>query len=269
MERAPGCQLPPSSLPQAVDREPGEGIPKQYRPLQGRPVLARTLAAFVAHPRIGRTIVVIHPDDRDLYEATLSALPAASSTVLPCVHGGETRQDSVRSGLEALVDLAPDIVLIHDAARPFAGPDLIDRAIQAAERWGSAVPGTPVTDTIKVIGERSQVLSTPDRSALRAVQTPQAFRFPLLLEAHRRAAAANLHAFTDDGALVGMGRSAGACVRGRSRQHQAHPSGRFRGGGAAHERRDDDLCDPPRHGLRRARLRRWRSRVARRGERSA
>ena len=58
----------------------------------------------------------------------------------------------MRSGLEALVDLAPDIVLIHDAARPFAGPDLIDRAIQAAERWGSAVPGTPVTDTIKVVG---------------------------------------------------------------------------------------------------------------------
>ena len=108
----------------------------------------------------------------------------------------------MRSGLEALVDLAPDIVLIHDAARPFAGPDLIDRAIQAAERWGSAVPGTPVTDTIKVIGERSQVMSTPDRSALRAVQTPQAFRFPLLLEAHRRAAAANLPTFTDDGALV-------------------------------------------------------------------
>jgi len=180
----------------------GQGIPKQYRRLQGQPVLARTLAAFVAHPRIGRTIVVIHPDDRDLYEATLSALPDASSAVLPCVHGGETRQDSVRSGLEALVDLAPDIVLIHDAARPFAGPDLIDRAIQAAERWGAAVPGTPVTDTIKVIGEQSQVLSTPERSALRAVQTPQAFRFPLLLEAHRRAAVANLPTFTDDGALI-------------------------------------------------------------------
>ena len=213
--------------------------------------------------------MVIHPDDRDLYEATLSALPAASSTILPCVHGGETRQDSVRSGLEALSDLAPDIVLIHDAARPFAGPDLIDRAIQAAERWGAAVPGTPVTDTIKVIGERSQVVSTPDRSALRAVQTPQAFRFPLLLEAHRRAAAADLHDFHRRRRSRRMGRAAGACVRGRSRQHQAHPSGRFRGGRAAPERRDDDLCDPPRHRLRRARLRRWRSCVARRRQGSA
>ena len=180
----------------------GQGIPKQYRPLQGRPVLARTLAAFVAHPRIGKIVVAIHPDDRDLYEATLAALPNALSSILPCVHGGETRRDSVSRGLEALVDLAPDIVLVHDAARPFAGPDLIDRAIEAAERWGAAVPGTAVTDTIKVIGERSQVLSTPDRSALRAVQTPQAFRFQLLLEAHRRASASDPHAFTDDGALI-------------------------------------------------------------------
>ncbi|WP_201836958.1 bifunctional 2-C-methyl-D-erythritol 4-phosphate cytidylyltransferase/2-C-methyl-D-erythritol 2,4-cyclodiphosphate synthase [Microvirga zambiensis] len=180
----------------------GQGIPKQYQPLLGQTVLARTLAAFVAHPRIDRTIVVIHPDDRALYDATLASLPAATSAVLPCVHGGDTRQDSVRSGLEALAELGPEIVLIHDAARPFASADLIDRAIAAAKEWVAAVPGIPVTDTIKVIDDRSRVLSTPDRASLRAVQTPQAFRFPNLLDAHRRAAAARLHAFTDDGALA-------------------------------------------------------------------
>ena len=180
----------------------GEGIPKQYRLLQGKPVLARTLSAFLFHPGITRTIVVIHPDDRQLYEETLRTLPPPASAILPCVHGGGTRQDSVRNGLEALANLNPDLVLIHDAARPFVSPRLIDRAIEAAERWNAAVPGTLVTDTIKVIGERSEVLSTPDRSSLRAVQTPQAFRFSPLLDAHRRASASNLHEFTDDGALA-------------------------------------------------------------------
>jgi 2-C-methyl-D-erythritol 4-phosphate cytidylyltransferase/2-C-methyl-D-erythritol 2,4-cyclodiphosphate synthase len=170
--------------------------------LQGQPVLARTLSAFLSHPRISSTVVVIHPDDRTFYEETIRALPSPSSAILPCVHGGETRQDSVRSGLEALADLNPEIVLVHDAARPFASPPLLDRAVDAAKRWSAAVPGTPVTDTIKVIGDQSEVLSTPDRSTLRAVQTPQSFSFSLLLDAHRRAAASNLHAFTDDGALA-------------------------------------------------------------------
>jgi 2-C-methyl-D-erythritol 4-phosphate cytidylyltransferase/2-C-methyl-D-erythritol 2,4-cyclodiphosphate synthase len=108
----------------------------------------------------------------------------------------------VRNGLEALAGLNPELVLVHDAARPFAGSDLIDRAIEATEQWSAAVPGTPVTDTIKVIGDRSEVLSTPDRATLRAIQTPQAFRFPQLLDAHRKAAASDLHNFTDDGALA-------------------------------------------------------------------
>jgi len=180
----------------------GEGIPKQYRLLQGQPVLARTLSAFLSHPGVTRTVVVIHPDDRQFYEETLRRLPPPASAILPCVHGGGTRQDSVRNGLEALANLNPDLVLVHDAARPFVSPRLIDRAIKAGEGWDAAVPGTAVTDTIKVIGERSEVLSTPDRSSLRAVQTPQAFRFKLLLDAHRRASASNLHSFTDDGALA-------------------------------------------------------------------
>ncbi|UVF17479.1 bifunctional 2-C-methyl-D-erythritol 4-phosphate cytidylyltransferase/2-C-methyl-D-erythritol 2,4-cyclodiphosphate synthase [Microvirga terrae] len=180
----------------------GEGIPKQYRLVQGQSVLARTLFAFASHPRISRTVVVIHPDDRAFYEAAIRALPSPESTVLPCVHGGTTRQDSVRNGLDALAASNPEIVLVHDAARPFASSDLIDRAIEAGDLWGAAVPGTPVTDTIKIVGDRSEVVSTPDRSALRAVQTPQSFKFPLLLAAHRAAADADLHSFSDDGALA-------------------------------------------------------------------
>lgn len=180
----------------------GEGIPKQYRDLIGQSILTRTLTRFLQHPGVDRTLVVIHPNDRDLYEASIAALAPLQSALLPCVHGGDTRQNSVWNGLEALAASAPGIILVHDAARPFASLKLIDRAIQAAQRWDAAVPGTAVTDTIKVIGSQSEVVSTPDRASLRAVQTPQAFRFPSLLDAHRKAADAGIHAFTDDGALA-------------------------------------------------------------------
>lgn len=180
----------------------GEGIPKQYRDLKGQSVLRRTLDSFLSHSAIDRILIVIHPDDRELYEASIASLAPLSPALLPCVYGGDTRQDSVRNGLEALANSNPEIVLVHDAARPFASPELIDRGIGAARRWNAAVPGTPVTDTIKVIGSQSEVVSTPDRASLRAVQTPQAFRFSLLLDAHIKARDAGIHIFTDDGALA-------------------------------------------------------------------
>jgi 2-C-methyl-D-erythritol 4-phosphate cytidylyltransferase / 2-C-methyl-D-erythritol 2,4-cyclodiphosphate synthase len=180
----------------------GEGIPKQYRPLMGRTVFGRTLEVFLAHPRVDHVIVAIHPDDVQFYRASIDALaPVMAKRLLAHVHGGETRQDSVRHGLEALARMTPDVVLVHDAARPFVTADLIDRAIEAGRR-ASAVPGVPVTDTIKIVGSEGEVISTPDRSGLRAIQTPQAFPFDLLLNVHRQAAVSSLHAFTDDGALV-------------------------------------------------------------------
>lgn len=181
----------------------GEGTPKQYRPLAGRTVLERTLGALLAHPGLDRIIVAIHPDDRAHYEASLDTLDQSGrKRLLPPVLGGDTRQDSVRLGLEALAAAKPDIVLIHDAARPFIDSALIDRAIETAQQSNAAVPGIPVTDTIKVVDPDGIVVSTPDRTSLRAVQTPQAFRFQTLLKAHRDAAAAGLNAFTDDGALA-------------------------------------------------------------------
>lgn len=180
----------------------GEGLPKQYRRLGGRSVLARTLQVFRSHPGIRRIVVVIHPDDRDLYEASARESGPADGLPLLFVPGGETRQDSVRRGLEALEVSPPEIVLVHDAARPFVDAAVIDRALAAARDGGAAVPGIIVTDTIKVVGSCRTVMSTPDRASLRAVQTPQAFSFQALFEAHRKAAAAGLHAFTDDGALA-------------------------------------------------------------------
>jgi 2-C-methyl-D-erythritol 4-phosphate cytidylyltransferase/2-C-methyl-D-erythritol 2,4-cyclodiphosphate synthase len=92
--------------------------------------------------------------------------------------------------------------LVHDAARPFASSELIARAIAAAEKTGAAIPGLPVTDTVKRIDRTGMIETTLDRNSIRLVQTPQAFAFPALLEAHRRAATQGRDDFTDDAALA-------------------------------------------------------------------
>jgi 2-C-methyl-D-erythritol 4-phosphate cytidylyltransferase / 2-C-methyl-D-erythritol 2,4-cyclodiphosphate synthase len=181
----------------------GAERPKQYLNCAGRPLIAHALEALAAGWPFSAVTIVIHPDDRALYNEALAHLaPAAAGPLGSPAIGGETRQQSVLAGLEALVPTAPDIVLIHDAARPFPSPELIARAVRAAERHGAAAPGTPMSDTVKEVDADGQVLATPPRSALRAVQTPQAFAFPLILSAHRRAAAAGIAGLTDDVAVA-------------------------------------------------------------------
>jgi 2-C-methyl-D-erythritol 4-phosphate cytidylyltransferase / 2-C-methyl-D-erythritol 2,4-cyclodiphosphate synthase len=172
----------------------GGDLPKQYCLLAGKPVLARTAAAFAQHPFVTIIQAVIHPDDAAFYA---KAVGSSQQKWLPPVSGGATRQASVLAGLEALGAQNPDIVLIHDAARPFVSPELISRAILAAQDHGAAVPGAPVTDTVISIAE-GVVTAAHDRKALRAVQTPQAFRFGLILAAHRAAATIRSD-HTDDG----------------------------------------------------------------------
>jgi 2-C-methyl-D-erythritol 4-phosphate cytidylyltransferase/2-C-methyl-D-erythritol 2,4-cyclodiphosphate synthase len=108
----------------------------------------------------------------------------------------------VRAGLEALSGRGPDIVLVHDAARPFCSSALVSRAIVAGAEMGAAVPALEVTDTIKRIDPDGRVAGTVDRRQLRAVQTPQAFAFQPLLDAHRRAHREGRDDFTDDAALA-------------------------------------------------------------------
>lgn len=176
----------------------GGGQPKQYRLIGGSSVLVRSLGLFTHHPGVHGTLAVIHGDDRAAYATACAGLPNLLAPAL----GGDFRQASVLAGLRALRPSAPDIVLIHDAARPLASADLVDRAIAAALRHGAAVPGTVVTDTIKQIDETGFVSATPPRKTLRAVQTPQAFRYDLILDAHERAAAARVDDLTDDGAVA-------------------------------------------------------------------
>ncbi len=178
----------------------GGQIPKQYLTCAGRPLLSHTLEALTAAHGFCAATVVIHPDDRELYAAALARVDPDAATIFgPPAFGGATRQHSVRNGLEAQADSRPDIVLIHDGARPFPSRELTARAIEAAARHGAAVPGTPLTDTVKHIDREGRVAGTPARERLRGVQTPQAFRFDLILAAHRAASAADL---TDDAAVA-------------------------------------------------------------------
>src|SRR5215831_4281955 len=161
----------------------GGDLPKQFRRLGGDTLLQRAISAFTGVSPVSLVQPVIRPDDHTLVRTLTDGMD-----ILPPVSGGATRQASVRAGLEALLPRKPDIVLVHDAARPFASADLIARAIAAAEKTGAAIPGLPVTDTVKRVDKAGNVEDTLDRSLLRMVQTPQAFAFAPLLDAHRRAA---------------------------------------------------------------------------------
>src|SRR5262245_40235151 len=175
----------------------GAGGPKQYRSIGGQPVIYRAMESFSRHPDVFAVQPVVNPDDSAMFTAAVADLRHE-----PPTHGGATRQSSVLAGLEALAKHKPDIVLIHDAARPFVSQALISRAIEAASRTGAAIPAIPVTDTIKLIGDTGSIEATPERARLRIAQTPQSFRFDVILEAHRRAAKEGRSDFTDDAAIA-------------------------------------------------------------------
>jgi 2-C-methyl-D-erythritol 4-phosphate cytidylyltransferase/2-C-methyl-D-erythritol 2,4-cyclodiphosphate synthase len=183
----------------------GGDRPKQYRPLLGVPLLTRTLTTLALAAPAAHLRTVIHEDDRDAYATALRLLPCGNASWAAPAIGGATRQQSVRNGLEALAadGLWPEaIVLVHDAARPFTSPDLVSRAIESARSHGAAVPGLLLTDTVKQVAASGRIHGSPDRASLRTVQTPQAFRFDVLLAAHRQAADAGEYDLTDDAAVV-------------------------------------------------------------------
>src|ERR1700726_2874850 len=175
----------------------GAGGPKQYRTIGGKTVFFRAMEPFCIHPLVFAVQPVLNPDDTALFNEAARGLRHQPPTA-----GGATRQASVHAGLEALAAQEPDIVLIHDAARPFVSQALISRAIDAASRTGAAIPVIPVTDTVKLVDAGGNIEATPERARLRVAQTPQAFRFDVILEAHRRAARDGRSEFTDDAAIA-------------------------------------------------------------------
>jgi 2-C-methyl-D-erythritol 4-phosphate cytidylyltransferase/2-C-methyl-D-erythritol 2,4-cyclodiphosphate synthase len=171
----------------------GDGLPKQYRQLGNAPVLRRSIEAFVRHPAIEHVQVVISPEHRQFYDSVVEglALPAP-------LHGGETRQDSVRMGLEGLADARPALVLIHDAARPLIAAETIAATVAALETADGALPVLPASDTLKRVRE-ARVEATLPREGIGLAQTPQGFRFDKILQAHR---AARGTSFTDDASIA-------------------------------------------------------------------
>jgi 2-C-methyl-D-erythritol 4-phosphate cytidylyltransferase/2-C-methyl-D-erythritol 2,4-cyclodiphosphate synthase len=174
----------------------GGALPKQYLRVGGQPILRRALGAFLSHRSIDKVAAVINPEDRDLFDAAVVGLD-----LLPPIAGGATRQESVLRGLEALVSVAPERVLIHDAARPFVDVATIDRVLAGLERTAGAIASVPVTDTLKR-GSGGLIVETVDRTDLWRAQTPQGFRFADILEAHRSAAREGSAASTDDAAVA-------------------------------------------------------------------
>lgn len=171
--------------------------PKQYRALSGVPVLSRTVQAFLDHPAISQVLVVIHPDHAERY----AQLGLSDPRLLPPVVGGATRQASVLEGLKALAPARPDLVLIQDAARPFAAPAVIGDVIAVLDQYDGALPTLPITDTIKRTLDDREIVATEDRSQLAAAQTPQGFRFGQIFSAHMRASTIRRQ-FTDDAEIA-------------------------------------------------------------------
>jgi 2-C-methyl-D-erythritol 4-phosphate cytidylyltransferase / 2-C-methyl-D-erythritol 2,4-cyclodiphosphate synthase len=183
----------------------GAPLPKQYLPLGGVPVLRHGLRTLLAHPAIASVRVIIHPDDRAHYDAAAGGLD-----LMAPVDGGAQRQDSVRNGLESLAGEAPDLVLIHDGARPFLDHGVVDHVLAGLESHQGAIAALPVQDTVKR-GNGVRIVATIDRSALWRAQTPQGFHYRPILDAHRAAAGAEL---SDDAAVAERAGIAVALVEG-------------------------------------------------------
>lgn len=184
----------------------GGDRPKALVELDGVPLVVRAASVLA---QVADRIVVTAPAGA-LAEIAAVLGAAALGVPVDVVAGGVSRQASVAAGLEDLARQVPalsdeDVVLVHDAARPLVGAETMRRVVTAAARDGAAVPGLPLADTVKQVDAAGRVVATPDRSGLRAVQTPQGFRFGLLRQAHAAGAARasdEATAATDDAALV-------------------------------------------------------------------
>jgi 2-C-methyl-D-erythritol 4-phosphate cytidylyltransferase / 2-C-methyl-D-erythritol 2,4-cyclodiphosphate synthase len=173
-------------------------VPKQYVRLGASTVVQRSIAAFCESGIADRVVAVVHPGDRALFAASVTP----SLVLGAAIDGGPTRQQSVRLGLEALAAYGPDIVLIHDAARPFVTRPVIERVVAAIGTGRGAVAAIAVADTLKRANAAGVITGTVERARLWRAQTPQGFRFAEILDAHRRAFHAGIDGFTDDAALA-------------------------------------------------------------------
>ncbi len=179
----------------------GGQIPKQFLEIAGAPILAHTISRFVECDDIAAIAVALPADRIDEFRARNRG--ARSIKPIFYVNGGNERSDSIRNALEAVAELNPEIVAVHDAVRPFVTPAQISAVIAKAKEIGAAILALPATDTIKEV-ENGLIQRTIDRRRIWRAQTPQAFRYELLMQANQEARAAGLPSAltTDDSLLV-------------------------------------------------------------------
>ena len=167
-------------------RRIGGDVSKTYLPIAGRPLVLRTLDRIFSAKSVEKVVLVVAADELE----RCGALVRGDSKLRerPCLlqTGGQTRQQSAKRGLEK-VGAETDIVILHDGARPFVSAGLIDRSVEAAAQKGAVVVGLPARDTIKVVGGDRLIQTTPDRSSLWEIQTPQVFQRELIVAAHEQA----------------------------------------------------------------------------------
>lgn len=174
------------------------GINKQFIKLEGKEIIAYTIEKFYNNSNIEDIVVVVKEDESEFFKKEI--LDKYNFKNVKIAYGGKERQDSVYNGLK-LLDEKCDVVLIHDGARPFVSYKIIDKSIEEAKEHKAIVVGVPVKDTIKVIDNDKNIVDTPNRSVLWAVQTPQTFDYNILIDAYKDAFKNKFYG-TDDAMLV-------------------------------------------------------------------
>ena len=174
------------------------GINKQFIKLEGKEIIAYTIEKFYNNSNIEDIVVVVKEDESEFFKKEI--LDKYNFKNVKIAYGGKERQDSVYNGLK-LLDEKCDVVLIHDGARPFVSDKIIDKSIEEAKEHKAIVVGVPVKDTIKVIDKDKNIVDTPNRSVLWAVQTPQTFDYNILIDAYKDAFKNKFYG-TDDAMLV-------------------------------------------------------------------
>jgi 2-C-methyl-D-erythritol 4-phosphate cytidylyltransferase len=198
---------------------PGKGKTKQFTELDGTPILIHTLRKFAASPAVSEIYIALRPEEMPEFRTRLEKEGDIMTKPVAIVRGGEHRQQSVANALGAISAAANDIVLVHDAVRPFVSEEIIEEVIEAARKYGAAVAGTPAVDTVKQVDRTAQgavVTATIPRERVVMAQTPQGFRYGVLKKAFDEASADGFLG-TDEASLIERAGGEVAVVMGSPR----------------------------------------------------
>lgn len=176
----------------------GAGVPKPFLELDGVSILQRTLTRFYRPSTVLEIILAVSPQWEDHVRDIVEK--SDPGVVVHLVNGGSERMFSIHNGLKKVSDAA-QFVAIHDAVRPFFSDALFDELLRVVRQYGAVIPGLPVTDTIKIIDNQHQIVGSPDRSYLRAAQTPQIFNKEILTKAYNKAVSDQFIG-TDDASIL-------------------------------------------------------------------